>query len=256
MNLYHKTEYTNLIYADAFQYMAKLPNNCIDVLITDPPYFLSNGGISNSGGKIVSVDKGDWDKNQDPEQFYRELIIAAQRLLKKDGTIWIFGSMHNIYLVGYLLEKYNFKILNNITWQKTNPAPNLSHRMFTHSTETIIWARKSQSSHQIYNYELMKNRNNGHQMKDVWQTSNTGKCEKRFGKHPTQKPISVMKRIIEATTNEDSIILDPFVGSGTTIIASELLQRHSIGIDNNEEYLAIAKKRLCNLTTEKIGLIK
>lgn len=257
MNLFYKTDYTNLIYADAFQYMEKLPSESIDIIITDPPYFLSNGGFSNSGGKMVSVDKGEWDKTSlGSEAFYTKLIQEAKRLLNENGTIWIFGSMHNIYLIGYLLDKYDFKILNNITWQKSNPAPNLSCRMFTHSTETILWARKNKKhGRQIFNYELMKEQNNNHQMKDVWITSNTSRNEKRFGKHPTQKPVAIMKRIIEASTDESSIILDPFVGSGTTAIAGEMLGRHTIAIDSNLDYLDIAKERLSNINSEKVGKI-
>lgn len=258
MNLYFKTDLSNIILADAFEYMKNIPNNSVDVIITDPPYFLSNDGISNSGGKVVSVNKGEWDKcTTSPEKFYSTLLEEAQRILKKDGTIWLFGSMHNIYIIGYLLNKYNFKILNNITWQKSNPAPNLSRRMFTHSTETILWARKDKKNgRQIFNYELMREQNHNKQMKDVWKTATTAHFEKRFGKHPTQKPLSILKRIIEASTNENSIILDPFVGSGTTVVAAELLKRRSIGIDNNSQFLDIAKNRLLNIESERIGRIE
>lgn len=135
---------SSLIKADAFEYMKHLKDNTIDLIIADPPYFLSNDGISNSGGKMVSVNKGIWDKNTEvsPEEFYDLFLREAYRVLKKDGTLWVFGTMHNIYLIGYLLGKNEFKLLNNITWQKSNPVPNLSCRMFTHSTETILCAKK------------------------------------------------------------------------------------------------------------------
>lgn len=246
-----------MILQDAFEFMSKVPDESIDVIITDPPYFLSNGGFSNSGGKRVSVDKGNWDKTTlGKDGFYSKFIAEAQRILKKDGTIWIFGSMHNIYVVGSLLQEYKFKILNNITWQKSNPAPNLSRRMFTHSTETILWARKNYKyGRQIFNYSLMREINGGKQMKDVWTTPTVGKYEKRFGKHPTQKPLSVMKRIIMASTNENSIILDPFVGSGTTCVAGEMLKRKTIGIDFEESYLKIARQRLMDIENEREGKI-
>lgn len=228
-----------------------------DFIATDPPYFLSHGGFSNSGGKMVSVDKGEWDSlnHNDAETFYAEFIQASYRLLKPNGTIWISGTMHNIYTIGYLLPKYGFKILNNITWQKSNPAPNLSRRMFTHSTETIIWARK-ENGKQLFNYDMMREENNHKQMKDVWTTANTSKGEKRFGKHPTQKPLALMMRILKASANKDSKILDPFVGSGTTVVAAKLLGFNAVGVDNNSEFLEIAKQRLENYETEKVGKIK
>lgn len=256
MKQIYKDSNTKLIYGDALEYMKQLPASSIDTIIADPPYFLSNGGISNRGGKIVSVNKGDWDKKSpaDAEKFYKKFINLAFTCLKKNGTIWVFGSMHNIYTIGYYLNK-DFKILNNITWQKTNPAPNLSKRMFTHSTETILWAKKKDGK-QIFHYNRMKIENNNKQMKDVWTTSTTNKLEKIYGKHPTQKPISVIQRMILASTDEDSLILDPFIGSGTTCVAGKLLNRKIIGVDSSEEYLKIAKQRILNYRNTFIGKIK
>ncbi|GAP04466.1 DNA-methyltransferase [Fructobacillus tropaeoli] len=254
-----KTIYTDklntLIQSDAFKYLATLEDHSVDLIVTDPPYFLSNGGFSNSGGKMVSVNKGDWDQNPDPEQFYEKLLEEFDRILTPDGSFWIFGSMHNIYILGYLIQKKNFKILNNITWQKTNPAPNLSCRMFTHSTETILWAKRPKGK-QIFNYTLMKEINDNKQMKDVWLTSNTAKSEKRFGKHPSQKPLALLKRIISASTTKDSFVVDPFVGSGTTSVACSQLGIKSVGIDNNEDYLDIARQRVADFENEKVGKIK
>ncbi|WP_040521240.1 DNA-methyltransferase [Companilactobacillus versmoldensis] len=245
-----------LILADSFEFLEKLPEKSIDTIIADPPYFLINGGFSNSGGKQVSVNKDDWDKksSEDAEIFYKNFIHLSKRCLKDNGTIWIFGTMHNIYTIGYLLKK-DFKILNNITWQKSNPAPNLSKRMFTHSTETIIWAKKK-VGHQLYNYQFMKHLNNDKQMKDVWTTPTIGSYEKAFGRHPTQKPLSVITRIIQASTDESSLILDPFVGSGTTAVAGKILNRKVIGIDNSREYLNITKTRIINIKKSKFGTIK
>ncbi|MER1300429.1 DNA-methyltransferase [Ligilactobacillus salivarius] len=256
MDIVYKEKNVTLVHADAFEYLKSLKNESIDIVITDPPYFLSNDGFSNSGGKFVSVNKGDWDKdNGSSEEFYSILLSEVYRVLKKDGTLWIFGTMHNIYTIGYLLKKYDFKILNNITWQKTNPAPNLSRRMFTHSTETILWAKKN-TGKQVFNYDLMREENGGKQMKDVWSTSTTSKGEKRFGKHPTQKPVSILSRIIKASTTEDMTILDTFIGSGTTAVAALLNNRKVIGVDNQLEYLNIAIKRIKNIDSEKVGKIK
>lgn len=244
---YYKDEKITLYEGNSLRLMKDLPDESIDVIMTDPPFFLSNGGITVQSGKMISVNKGEWDdpKLVNPEEFYTTFLTEARRILKKDGTIWVFGTMHNIYLVGYLLNKLGYKILNNITWQKTNPAPNLSGRMFTHSTETILWARKEpKKGKHLFNYQLMKEYNDGKQMKDVWTSSAISRKEKKYGKHPTQKPLWIMKRLVEASTNEESVILDPFIGSGTTAIAAKQLNRNSIGMESSEEYLALAKTRI------------
>lgn len=237
-----------LIHEDTFKFLDKIKSESIDMIFADPPYFLSNGGISNSGGKIVSVDKGSWDKVSSFEEkhdFNKRWIGKAKRILKPNGTIWISGSMHNIYSVGVALEQEGFKLMNNITWQKSNPAPNLTKKYFTHSTETIIWARKKESKPKHYfNYELMLNLNFGKQMTDVWKGSTTNKSEKKYGKHPTQKPEYLLERIILSSTKIGDMILDPFVGSGTTGVVAKKLERKFIGIDNSLEYLDIAKKRI------------
>lgn len=239
-----------LINEDTFSFLDKVKTESIDVIFADPPYFLSNGGISNSGGKAVSVNKGDWDKATSLEEkhnFNRTWLRKVKRILKSNGTIWVSGSLHNIYSVGMALEQEGYKIMNNITWQKTNPPPNLSCRYFTHSTETIIWAKKNdKSARHYYNYDLMREMNGGKQMKDVWTGSLTKPSEKRFGKHPTQKPEYILERIILASTKKGDMILDPFVGSGTTGVVAKRLGRKFIGVDNEIKYLEIAKKRLEN----------
>lgn len=239
-----------LVLADTFQYLKKINSESVDMIFVDPPYFLSNDGFSNSGGKMVSVNKGDWDRAlslEEKHSFNRKWINLCKKVLKQNGTIWISGTFHNIYSVGMALEQEGFKILNNITWQKTNPAPNLSCRYFTHSTETILWARKDEKkAKHFFNYELMKERNNGKQMKDVWTGSLTKKTEKKFGKHPTQKPEYLLEQIILSSTREGELILDPFVGSGTTCVVAKRLGRRYIGIDMNKDYLNIAIQRLEN----------
>lgn len=237
-----------LLNGDCLDILGKLDKESFDLIFADPPYFLSNGGITCRSGKMVSVNKAEWDMGMNFEEkhrFNRKWIKKCKRVLKSDGTIWISGTFHNIYSIGFALEQEGFKILNNITWQKSNPPPNLGCRAFTHSTETILWAKKvSKKSKYTFNYKLMKELNGGKQMKDVWLGSTTSKKEKVYGKHPTQKPIYLLEKIIEASTNEGDIILDPFCGSGTTGVASIKNNRKFIGIDSNMEYLKISEKRI------------
>lgn len=245
-DVFYETEKGILLKGDIFDVMTNIKDESVDVVFADPPYFLSNGGISCQGGKMVSVNKGDWDKAttlQEKHNFNLKWIKECYRVLKPNGTIWISGTFHNIYSVGMALEENGFKILNNITWEKTNPPPNLACKCFTHSTETIIWAKKKDGK-PVFNYALMKEQNGGKQMKDVWQGSLTKKSEKSCGKHPTQKPLYLLDRIIEASTNEGFIVLDPFVGSGTTAVSAQNHNCYYIGIDMDEEYLKIAKRRL------------
>ncbi len=247
---YYKADGFELIRGDSFRVLKQLPEKTVDMIFADPPYFLSGNGISCHSGKQVSVNKGSWDKPLTPEEklkYNRKWIALCRSVLKDDGTIWISGTLHNIYSIGVALELEGFSIINNITWQKANPAPNLACRCFTHSTETIIWARKqltkTKKGKHTFDYPLMKEFNNGKQMKDVWQIPMVSKKEKKFGKHPTQKPEALLERIILASTKEGDLILDPFNGSGTTGIVASKLKRQYIGIDNVLEYLQITKKR-------------
>lgn len=248
MQPYYSDNQATLYQGDTFDILPQLEPASFDTIFADPPYFLSNGGISCSGGKQVSVDKGAWDKGLSPEdklEFNRTWIRLCKPLIKPSGTIWISGSFHNIYSCGVALELEGFRILNNITWRKLNPPPNLACRTFTHSTETILWAKPADNNAKHYfDYQLMKEMNGGKQMKDVWEGPLTPKGEKSYGKHPTQKPLYLLERIIQASTPEGGNVLDPFVGSGTTCIAAKRLHRNSIGIDASEEYLAIARQRL------------
>lgn len=217
-----------------------------DMIFTDPPYFLSNGGISVQSGKQVSVNKGNWDKShgfdKDNEFNYKWLSLCRDKL-KENGTIWISGTFHNIFSVAQMLNELNFRILNCITWAKTNPPPNLSCKFFTHSTEFILWARKNKKVTHYYNYELMKEINGGMQMRDLWTLPAIAKWEKTCGKHPTQKPLPLLARIILASTKEKDWILDPFTGASTTGIAANLLNRRFLGLDKEEQFLEISKNR-------------
>lgn len=215
-----------------------------DMIFADPPYFLSNGGISVQSGKIVCVDKGAWDKGVESlNSFNANWLRLCRDKLKENGTIWVSGTYHNIFSVANQLTELDYKILNVITWAKTNPPPNISCRYFTFSTEFIIWARKSAKTAHFYNYDLMKRINGGKQMTDVWQLPAIARWEKSCGKHPTQKPISLLVRTILASTRKGAWILDPFTGSSTTGVAANILNRRFLGIDKEESYLYMSKAR-------------
>ncbi len=234
-----------LLQGDCIELMNQF-NFKFDMIFADPPYFLSNGGISVQSGKMVSVNKGDWDKSQGFEkdnEFNYNWLKACRNKLSSKGTIWISGTYHNIFSVAQMLNELDFKILNCVTWAKTNPPPNLSCKYFTHSTEFILWARKEKKVPHYFNYNLMKQINGGTQMRDVWHLPAIAPWEKTCGKHPTQKPLALLSRIILASTEKNAWILDPFTGSSTTGIAANLLNRKFLGIDKNEEFLIISKNR-------------
>jgi site-specific DNA-methyltransferase (adenine-specific) len=198
----------------------------------------------------VCVDKGDWDKpttTENMDEFNLRWLSACRDHMKDNATIWITGTHHNIFSVQQQLLKLGFKILNVITWAKTNPPPNISCRYFTYSTEFIIWARKLHKVPHYYNYELMKELNGDKQMTDVWNLPAIGKWEKSCGKHPTQKPLSVLSRIIQASTQPGDWILDPFCGSGTTGIAANLLGRKFLGLEIEDNFLSMSKARRMEL---------
>lgn len=246
-NYYYETEDFKLILGDSLKELKKIKEGSVDMIFADPPYFLSSDGITCSGGKMVSVNKGEWDKKKsvdDKHKFNRKWIKECYRVLNDNGTIWISGTMHNIYSIGMALEQEGFKIINNITWKKLNPPPNISCRFFVHSTETILWAKKDiKKAKHKFNYDLMRELNGGKQAKDVWESSLTKPSEKKHGKHPTQKPMVILEKLILASTDENDLILDPFNGSGTTGIVANKLNRKYIGIDLEKEYLDITIKR-------------
>jgi site-specific DNA-methyltransferase (adenine-specific) len=241
---------------DCLEILKYIPENTIDMIFADPPYLLSNDGFTCQSGKMASVNKGKWDRSSGFERdvlFHNEWISRCRRILKPEGTIWISGTYHSIYQCGYLLQKNNFHFLNDISWFKPNAAPNLSCRFFTASHETLIWARKDKKAKHTFNYEETKNglfpedklKKENTQMRSVWSIPTPKTEEKVNGKHPTQKPLDLLKRIIIASTNEDDIVLDPFCGSGTTGVACKNTGNRSfIGIEIEKEYCDLARKRL------------
>lgn len=247
-----------LYHGDSLNILRQLPENSIDMIFADPPYNLSNGGFTVHAGRMVSVDKGDWDKSkgfQDDYDFHYTWLEACKRVLKPQGTLWVSGTYHSIYQCGHALQSLGYHILNDIAWFKPNASPNLSCRFFTASHETILWARKDKKAKHVFNYELMKEgewpedklKKPGLQMRSVWSMGTPRPAEKKFGKHPTQKPIDLLKRIVLASTNKNDVILDPFAGSSTTGIAAAMHDRKFIGIDMEKEFLELSKKRFNDL---------
>lgn len=234
-----------IVHGDCFDVLPQFDFK-FDMIFADPPYFLSNGGISYQAGNVVCVDKGEWDKGGSPEsimEFNRKWLSLCREKLRDNGTIWISGTHHNIFSIANVLTELGYKILNVITWAKTNPPPNISCRFFTYSTEFIIWARKCPKVPHKYNYELMKAINDGKQMTDVWRLPAIGRWEKSCGKHPTQKPLALLTRIILASTDEHDWVLDPFAGSSTTGIAANLCGRRFLGVEQEQEFATLSKAR-------------
>ncbi len=252
---------------DSLSILAQLPENSIDMIFADPPYNLSNGGFTVHAGRMVSVDKGDWDKSKgfkDDYDFHHRWLEACKRVLKPNGTLWVSGTYHSIYQCGHALQALGYHVLNDISWFKPNASPNLSCRFFTASHETIIWARKDKKGKHTFNYSDMKStewpedffKNSGKQMRSVWHIPETEsvwtvgtpkKEEKVHGKHPTQKPLELLKRIILASTNKGDVVLDPFAGSSTTGIASIMHGRKFVGIDMDKNFLELSKKRALDI---------
>ena len=222
----------------------------MDAVWTDPPYFLSNGGATCVAGQRVPVNKGDWDRSRgldSDHEFNLSWLSQCHRILKPAGTIWVTGTVHIYLSVGMAMRQLGFRILNDIIWEKTNPPPNLGCRCFTHSTETLLWATKAPKDSRYrhtFNYADMKEENGGKQMKTVWRFPGPGKDEKRFGKHPTQKPVALIKRCLRASTNVQDLVLDPFAGTGATGIAAMELERRFILCDYDATYVNLTTSRL------------
>lgn len=251
---YYQQPKFKLYHGNSIELLKDFPKEAFDMIFADPPYFLSSGSFTCQNGKMVSVKKGDWDMSnghQQNFQFHFDWINACKRVLKPNGTIWISGTYHSIYQCGFALQLGGYHILNDVAWFKPNAAPNLSCRFFTASHETLIWARRDKKAKHTFNYDEMKNgdwpedqmKKPGLQMRSVWSINTPKKEEKTFGKHPTQKSLNLLKRIILASTNAGDLILDPFTGSSTTGIAAVLNDRNFIGIDSEKQYLDLSAKR-------------
>jgi len=257
-NTYCREKDFVLLKGDSLDILPLLRNESVDMIFADPPYRLSNNGISCKSGKMVSVNKADWDKSKGFEEDFKftyEWIRLCKNVLKPNGTIWISGTPHNIYQVGYALQSLGFHVLNEISWYKPNAPPNLACRCFAHAHETIIWAKPSKDAKHKFNYELMKKWDDkispgGKQMRSVWNIPLTPQNEKKYGLHPTQKPEELLRRIISSSSDKGDIILDPFNGSGTTGVVACSLGRKYIGIDQDEKYLELTKRRLSEIQAQ------
>lgn len=252
-----------LYQGDSLELLNKLPENSVDMIFADPPYNLSNGGFTVHAGKRVSVNKGDWDKSRGLDEdfaFHQKWIEACRRVLKPNGTIWISGTYHSIYQCGYALQKAGYHILNDISWYKPNASPNLSCRYFTASHETLLWARKDKKAKHTFNYNEMRNgkwpedflKKPDKQMRSVWALNTPQAWEKKFTKHPTQKPIDLLRRIVLASTHKGDVVLDPFTGSSTTGLAAHMYGRKFVGMDTEKKYLELSKKRFRELKNKII----
>lgn len=246
-----------LIQGDAISELSKIESESIDFIFADPPYFLSNDGFTVQSGKAVSVNKGKWDKSKGFDEevsFHEQWIRQCQRVLKKDGSLVVSGTYHSIYKCGYLLQKLDFRIVNDIAWFKPNGAPSLAGRNFTASHETLIWASKGKASKHTFNYSQSKNwevendkiYSRGKQMRSVWSIPSTPAREKTHGKHPTQKPYELLRRLVLLCTKENDLVLDPFCGSGTTGVACILNNRRFVGIDLDKKYIKLTQERMEN----------
>ena len=242
-----------LVNGDTMQELSHLEGQ-FNMIFADPPYFISGGGKTIRGKRVVVANFGDWDKirpDEEKDEFNMQWLKSCRDLLKPNGTIWVSGTFHNIYSVARCLTTLGYKILNVITWQKIDPPPSLTGTRFNFASEYLIWAAKSEKSKYYLNFDLMTAMNSGKQMPDVWRLPSVGLWEKKCGKHPTQKPLRLLYRIILACTHEGDTILDPFAGSCTTGIAANLLGRKFIGIDQSEEYLQLGIRRKEEISDSK-----
>ncbi|GHS94565.1 methyltransferase [Planctomycetales bacterium] len=240
---------------DCLAVMARFPDNYVDMIFADPPYNLSNGGFTCQNGRMVSVNKGKWDESKGflaDLEFHEAWISACRRILKPAGTIWVSGTYHSAYQCGFLLQKNGFHLLNDIAWFKPNASPNLSCRFFTASHETVLWARKDKKAKHYFNYDAMKNgdfpedniKKPNLQMRSVWSVPTPAPREKEFGKHPTQKPLALLTRIVKASTKAGDLLLDPFNGGGTTGIAAAIIgDRKYIGCEIDRQFVDLTIKR-------------
>ncbi len=238
-----------LVHGNSIEIMKLIPDRSIDLVFADPPYFLSNGGTTCKSGARVSVAKGDWDESRgvlEDHAFHLAWLEQARAVLKPTGTIWVSATHHALFSIGFAMQKLGFHVLNLVSWCKPNASPNLAGRMFTHSTEHLIWASPFESSplaHE-FRYQAMKESNGGKQMRDYWTIPTTPKREKSCGAHPTQKPEALLDRVVRASTLPGALVLDPFCGSGTTGVVAVKQGCRFIGVDLDTAYLELTRRRL------------
>lgn len=241
-----------LLEGDCIEQMLGLPESSVDLIFADPPYFLQlKGELRRPDDSFVDAVTDDWDKYDDfadYDSFTKSWLSAAHRLLKPNGAIWVIGSYHNIFRVGKIMQDLGFWVLNDVLWIKSNPMPNFKGTRFNNAHETLIWASKSQKSKVTFNYQSLKSANEDRQMRSDWYIPICSGAEraKVNGEkaHSTQKPLALLRRVINATSRPGDLILDPFLGSGTTAVAAKELGRQFIGIEREPFYLQVARDRL------------
>lgn len=248
---------------DCLERLASIPEDTFDLIFADPPYNLSNDGFTCKGGRMVSVNKGNWDRSEGFENdynFHYSWLAACQRVLKPNGTIWVSGTYHSIFSCGHAMQSLGYHILNDISWFKPNASPNLSRRFFTASHETLIWSKKNKQAIHTFHYEAMRQgdfshdrlKAEGKQMRSVWAIAYTPASEKQHGYHPTQKPIKLLERVVLSSSNEGDLVLDPFCGSGTTGLVAIANGRRFVGIDREAEYIELTRKRLSHFLSHQM----
>ncbi|MBP1532106.1 MAG: site-specific DNA-methyltransferase [Alphaproteobacteria bacterium] len=245
-----------IINADCIETMNSLPENSVDAIFADPPYNMQLGDtLLRPDNSIVNGVTEEWDNFESLaayDEYTKQWLTAAKRILKEDGCIWVIGSYHNIFRVGYILQNLGFWILNDVVWNKTNPMPNFKGTRFTNAHETMIWAVKNPKAKYTFNYEAMKALNDDTQMRSIWEIPIcTGKerLKNDSGEklHPTQKPEALLYRVLLASTKVGDIVLDPFFGTGTTGAVAKKMGRHYIGIERDKTYVAGAEKRIAQI---------
>ncbi|MBO6281744.1 MAG: site-specific DNA-methyltransferase [Alphaproteobacteria bacterium] len=246
-----------IINADSIDIMNQLEENSVDVIFADPPYNMQLGDVLlRPDNTVVNGVDEEWDSFESLaayDEYTKKWLSAAKRVLKDDGCLWVIGSYHNIFRVGYILQNLGFWILNDVIWNKTNPMPNFKGTRFTNAHETLIWAVKNPKAKYTFNYEAMKALNDDTQMRSIWKLPIcTGKERLKNGSgeklHPTQKPEALLYRILLASTKPGDVVLDPFFGTGTTGAVAKKLGRHYIGIERDPSYVAGARERLAEIT--------
>ena len=233
--------------ADCVQLMRLMPAGSVDAVFADPPYRLSGGGVTVKSGRLASVDKGSWDRSlgfEEDHRFNLRWLREARRVLKPDGTLWVSGTHHIIFSLGFALQTLGFRVINSVVWEKPDPPPNALHTAFTHSHETIIWASRGRGARHTFNYDLINSPDPKAQMSSVWRIPAVTRREKRHGYHPTQKPLRLVRRALLASTREGNLVFDPFCGSGTTAIAAKELDRFCVGAELEREYAELAARRI------------
>lgn len=233
--------------ADCVRLMSMMPAGCVDAVFADPPYRLSGGGVTVTGGRLGSVDKGEWDRPRGfaaDHDFNVRWLSEARRVLKPDGTLWVTGTHHIIFSLGYALQSLGFRVINHVVWEKADPPPNARRTSFKHSHESLIWASKSRSSRHTFNHDLVNSPDPSGQLSSVWRMRAVPRSEKRHGGHPTQKPLRLVRRALLASTGEGDLVFDPFAGSGTTAVAAKELGRAFVGAELEEEFAEMAARRI------------